>query len=163
MGVKSRVRMERSIHRIEYDSGAVSYRVYVSKHIGVYSSLEDAKNAKADALAALMAKKDARKAETAARNAAKKAENDARKHADKMQKEADRADDDHCMSCVYHWICNDNVCCEYILRTGHSRGCPPGLFCDKYLKGSKDRCLRKFGDREWPDLEIIRKVANGKR
>ena len=48
-----------------------------------------------------------------------------------------------CRPCIYRSPqtgAHDNIC-DYILRTGHRRGCPPGVGCKKrIIKVRKKKC-----------------------
>lgn len=49
------------------------------------------------------------------------------------------ADDARCLKCFYHGICDNIVCCEFLLTTGRRRQCPPGVACTRFLKGDSRR------------------------
>ena len=36
-----------------------------------------------------------------------------------------------CLSCIYHGRAKGQVICEYLTRTAHRRGCPPGIECTR--------------------------------
>lgn len=42
-----------------------------------------------------------------------------------------REDMDYCRKCDYHGNFDQQVLCEYMVRTGHRRGCKPGVGCEK--------------------------------
>ena len=40
-----------------------------------------------------------------------------------------------CKKCEYHgYVLFHELCCDYILKTGHLRGCPAGSKCTKFIK-----------------------------
>ena len=43
-----------------------------------------------------------------------------------------------CRKCAYRGAAGGFACCDYILHTGHSRGCSPA-HCDKYTPGKRRR------------------------
>lgn len=73
--------------------------------------------------------------------------------------------DDYCTGCVYQGRAGSRLICEYLLRTGHMRPCPPGEGCTaKKMEGDvnemprrstfdKDRALALHADGK-TDLEI---------
>ena len=44
-----------------------------------------------------------------------------------------------CETCKYSTTRHRLVICEYLLKTGAPRGCPPGDECDKYVERKKSR------------------------
>ena len=48
-----------------------------------------------------------------------------------------------CARCIYSFSLSGTLACDYILATGHSRGCPAGTGCDKRQTGKrKKKALR---------------------
>ncbi len=48
-----------------------------------------------------------------------------------------------CARCIYSFSLSGTLACDYILATGHSRGCPAGVGCDKRQTGNrKKKALR---------------------
>ena len=39
-----------------------------------------------------------------------------------------------CEKCIYSVTRHRIVMCEYLMKTGVPRGCPPGDSCDKYVE-----------------------------
>lgn len=52
-----------------------------------------------------------------------------------MPNDRTAADDRRCKTCVYHSSVDNIIICEYILVTGHRRGCRAGVGCLRYIKG----------------------------
>ena len=50
----------------------------------------------------------------------------------------------HCKTCKLHGLLEGEVICNYILIAREKRGCPPGLACNKYIKGSNKAFLKKI-------------------
>lgn len=46
-----------------------------------------------------------------------------------------KTDETYCKGCFYHNTHNDAYLCNYILKTGHSRGCPAGEGCTMRDRG----------------------------
>lgn len=47
-----------------------------------------------------------------------------------------------CRNCKYHGYSSGFITCDYLVITGHSRGCKPGENCEKYERSQKARCVR---------------------
>ncbi len=47
-----------------------------------------------------------------------------------------KTDEAYCKGCFYHNTHNDAYLCNYIIKTGHKRGCPAGVGCNKRRKQS---------------------------
>lgn len=50
-----------------------------------------------------------------------------------------KADDARCLKCFYHGICDNIVCCEFLLTTGRRRECPAGEACTRFVAGDPRR------------------------
>lgn len=50
-----------------------------------------------------------------------------------------KADDARCLKCFYHGICDNIVCCEFLLTTGRRRECPAGEHCTRFVAGDPRR------------------------
>lgn len=44
-----------------------------------------------------------------------------------------------CARCIYSFSLSGALACDYILATGHSRGCPAGTGCDKRQTGKRKK------------------------
>ena len=54
-----------------------------------------------------------------------------------------------CRKCAYRGAAGGFACCDYILHTGHSRGCSPA-HCDKYTPGNRRRIRVGISNRKQP-------------
>ena len=55
-----------------------------------------------------------------------------------------------CAKCIYSFSLSGALACDYILATGHRRGCPAGAGCDKRQTGKrKKKAMRSEEGEQW--------------
>jgi len=67
-----------------------------------------------------------------------------------------------CMRCKYTGFCGPDRCCDYIMATGHMRGCPPGRGCIHYEPGKKVKSITSqlyLGRRDKPEKDKEEEAA----
>jgi len=59
---------------------------------------------------------------------------------DFTQDDIDEIIAEKCTYCGYRGVLGEKLCCDYIIHTGHSRGCRPDK-CDKFKPGTRKKVL----------------------